>query len=579
MSAAVGTPDQEPTRRLDLLILQLGTPSEMYRSLMALKAVKQLYPHLCIRILTRPETLEPLSRVEWIEETLLIPAGLNRENALPRVAQWLGGVIDRRFDILVNWTAPGSYSRMGALVTTLIPAIVKLGDHVRDDLSIGSHDAWSMYRHAWMAGGVEQDIHETDVITTQLLTALQIHAGEPSPDAGTHQVTSRYFFRQPTVEPAAFWTARPKGLKWIAISSERAPARLSEWMERVLRRNPDYGMVIVGSEAITDLPESPRIIRMEEGLDWDSRLMVLSQCSWLISGPGPIVDLASLVNLRVFYIPEQTEVEFGLKWAETGPYGNGHVACVTRKSWDPDSAYAAWSYYQSEWFHKNSITIEGHFEHLGLSRMLPEIQIYKSRIRPANEGGGVCYEQTAGAKREFESWMVRVRGQMARAWFCGWLPSLDQEASRLQLSPALIQKIRGVQDSIRVITQIVSGARGTALELSDLSTRNRVGHLMSVEDREAIETCGRKLLEMEALISRVTRVEPELHCLLQWYRQRVHNLESPTLQGMARETVQALDLVMEGLDLIEAWTGKTLELARPRAVGTRAEIRDQGLDN
>jgi hypothetical protein len=103
---------------------------------------------------------------------------------------------------------------------------------------------------------------------------------------------------------------------------------------------------------------------------------------------------------------------------------------------------------------------------------------------------------------------------------------------------------------------------------------------MSVEDREAIETCGKKLLEMEALIGRVTRIEPELDCLLKWYRQRIHNLDSQTLSGMAKETIQALDLMIEGMDLLNAWTSKTLELARPRAVETAGNAgRGQGLTN
>jgi hypothetical protein len=580
MNSPAETAHSGTVRPLELLIVQLGTLSEVLRSLMALKAVKQLYPATRVRMLVRSENLEPVSRVEWIEETLTLPRGLSRETAIQNVATWLGTVVERRFDILANWTGKGPSSKMSAIATTLIPAIVKLGDHLREDMSQGSYDAWSMYRHAWSQGGVEQDIHETDLVTTQLLTALQIHAGEPSQDAGNHQVTSRYFFKTVSLDTPGVWTSRPKGLKWIAVSAASAPGRVSEWMERVLRRNPDYGMVVVGAGEIRDLPDSPRIIRLADDSGWDALLTVFSQCSWLCAGSDPMVDLASLVNLRVFFSAGSESREFGLKWAETGPYGNGHVVLVSSSDWDPDAAYATWSYFQSEWFHKNSLTVQGHFDHLGCNRQLESVQIYKSRIRPSSEGGGVCYEQTAGAIQEFESWIYRVRGQMARAWFCGWLPALEQEAARLTLSPSLIKRIRSLQDSVQVISQIVQGACGTARELETLASRNRSGHLMSVEDREAIEICGKKLLEMEALIGRVTRIEPELECLLKWYRQRVHNLSSQTLSGMAKETLQALDLMVEGMDLLNAWTSKTLELARPRAVeiaGTSG--RGQGLTN
>jgi hypothetical protein len=580
MNSSAETATQAPTRPLELLIVQLGTVSEVLRSLMALKAVKQLYPSTRVRMLVGSDGVDPVSRVEWIEEVMTLPRGLSRENAMQTVASWLGPVVERRVDILANWTGSGKTSRMAAIATSLIPAIVKLGDHLREDATQGSFDAWSMYRHAWSQGGVEQDIHETDLVTTQLLTALQIHAGEPAPDAGNHQVTSRYFFKTVTLVAPDSWTQRPKGLKWIAISATSAPARMSEWMERVLRRNPDYGMVVVGPGEIRDLPDSPRVIRLSGEAGWDTTLSVFSQCSWLCAGADPLVDLASLVNLRVFYSTGTDTREFGLKWAETGPYGNGHVVMVSSKEWDPDAAYATWSYYQSEWFHKNSLTVQGHFDHLGCNRQLEAVQIYKSRIRPSIEGGGVCYEQTAGVVREFEAWIHRVRGQMARAWFCGWLPALDQEAAKLTLSPTLIKRIRSLQDSVQVISQIVEGASVTARELETLSSRNRTGHLMTVEDREAIETCGKKLLEMEALIGRVTRVEPELECLLKWYRQRIHNLESQTLSGMAKETLQALDLMIEGMDLLTAWTTKTLEMARPRAVdSSQKEGRGQGLTN
>ncbi len=580
MNTPVETARQEPRRPLELLIVQMGSLSEVLRSLMALKAVKQLYPAIRVRMLVRSEGVDPVSRVEWMDEVLTLPQGLNRENALQSVASWLGTVVERKFDILANWTGNGPTSRMASIATSLIPAIVKLGDHFREDSSQGSFDAWSMYRHAWSQGGVEQDIHETDLVTTQLLTALQIHAGEPAQDAGNHQVTSRYFFKTVSLESPDNWTRRPKGLKWVAISASSAPTRMSEWMERVLRRNPDYGMVVVGPGEIRDLPDSPRVIRLDPSAGFDTSLSVFSQCAWLCAGADPLVDLASLVNLRVFYSTGPEVREFGLKWAETGPYGNGHVVLAASKEWDPDAAYAAWSYYQSEWFHKNSLTLQGHFDHLGCNRQLETVQIYKSRIRPSNEGGGVCYEQTAGAIREFEAWIYRVRGQMARAWFCGWLPELEQEAAKLTLSPALIKRIRSLRDSVQVISQIVGGASGTARELETLASRNRNGHLMTVEDREAIESCGKKLLEMEALIGRVTRVEPELECLLKWYRQRIHNLESQTLSGMAKETIQALDLMIEGMDLLNAWTTKTLELARPRAVdSSQAEGRGQGLTN
>jgi hypothetical protein len=89
---------------------------------------------------------------------------------------------------------------------------------------------------------------------------------------------------------------------------------------------------------------------------------------------------------------------------------------------------------------------------------------------------------------------------------------------------------------------------------------------MSVEERENIESFGRKILEVEALIARVMQVEPALRCLLKWYQQIMHNLQGESISAMAKETIHAFDLVIEGLDLLVLYTEKTLEKARPKSV-------------
>ena len=102
---------------------------------------------------------------------------------------------------------------------------------------------------------------------------------------------------------------------------------------------------------------------------------------------------------------------------------------------------------------------------------------------------------------------------------------------------------------------------------------------MTVEDRDAIETSGKKLLEVEALFSRVVQVEPELRCLLKWYQQLIHNLEGTTVAAMAKETVHAFDLVSEGVELLNMYTKKTLEIAKPKAVETNVHsIRSKNLN-
>jgi len=561
---------------LSLLVIQMGGVDEVFRSLMALKAIKQLYPLLSIHVVSRRGASDPFKRVEWIDSVLETPAFKKGEDPIAKVALWIDQVISRRYELLTNWTADREHSRKAAILTRLIPAAAKFGDYIADDFSIHSYDGWSMYRNAWCTKAIEQDIHLTDLITTQMLTALQIHSGDPATDSIPASVTSKFFFKAGNPLLPTAWLDRPKGLKWIAIHADSAPIRADEWVEMVLRRHPDHGIVLVGDSNVKDvsaleLDPNPRVIDLRGELHFDSMIPVLSHCGWIFASAHPIVDLASLLNLRIFYIAPFESREFGLKWTETGPYGNGHVVLVSKDEWRPEVAYAAWSFFQSEWFHKNSLTIHGHFENLALSSALAEIQIHKSRIRPAQEGGGVCYEQMAGALQEFESWIYRVRGQMARGWFCGWLPGVDQEVAKLNLSPALIRRIRTLNDSIEVIQKLGIEGRATAIGLQAVAKKMKAGYLMSVEDRASIEESGKRLLEIETLIERVGQVEPELLCILDWYRQLIHNLESESMAEMARETADAFDLALEGVDLILAYTRKTLEVSRPKMVVRETE--------
>jgi hypothetical protein len=422
-----------------------------------------------------------------------------------------------------------------------------------------------MYRQAWLKSEISQDIHHTDIITTQLLTALQIHAGDPNPDAGYSAVTSRYFFKNASMTLPIEWLNRPKNLKWSAIHAPSLGERGQEWVDTVLRRHPDAGIVILGEEACDwEIEVNPRVVNLSGELHFDSLIQVLSQCSWLISAPNAVVDLASLINLRVLYTVAPLSND-SLKWTESGPYGNSHIVIVSE--FQPEVAYGVWAYYSSEWFHKGGVSLSQHFENLGLKSALAEVHVYKSRIRPAQEGGGVCFERTDSDIQTFESWMYRVRGQLARAWFCGWLPSVETEVSKVKLNPALIKRVREIKDSLTVLERLSDEGRLTAQILKNTSEALKTQHLMSIEDRNTIDELAKKLQEVEVLMGRVVQVEPELAGLTSWYQQLMHNLSGETISQMAKESIHAFDLLGEGVDLISVYAQKTLDLAKPRAVG------------
>jgi hypothetical protein len=557
-------------RELSILIVQMGEIEEVFRSLMALKAIKHLYPEVKLHFATRKEVSAPLKRVDWLSSIIETPSFKKNEDPVAAVAMWIDQVINQHYDILANWTYSERFGRMAGLATSLIPAMVKLGDYTREDLTLGSHDAWSMYRQAWLKTETTQDIHHTDIITTQLLTALQIHAGDPSPDAGYSAVTSRYFFKNAPTTMANEWVNRAKNLKWVAIHAPSIGERGQEWIENILRRHPDTGVVILGEEACDwEIEVNPRVINLSGELHLDSLIQVLSQCAWLMSGSNAIVDLASLINLRVLYCIEPGTNPESLKWTETGPYGNGHIVLISE--FKPEVAYGIWSYYSSEWFHKGTMSFAQHLENLSLSSALSEIQVYKSRIRPAQEGGGVCFERTDSDVQSFESWMYRVRGQLARAWFCGWLPSVENEVARVKLNPALIKRVREIKESLTVLERLSNEGRNTAQELKNTAESLKNQKLMSIEDRAAIEDLGKKLVEVENLMTRVVQVEPELHGLTQWYQQMMHNLGGDTISQMAKETIHAFELVGEGVELISVYAQKTLDLAKPKSISIPAE--------
>lgn len=562
MSALI---DSTPRRELSILIVQMGEVDEVFRSLMALKAIKHLYPEVKLHFAARKEASAPLKRVDWLTSIIETPAVKKGEDPVARVATWIDQVINQHYDILANWTFADRYARMAGLATSLIPAMVKLGDYIREDMALGSYDAWSMYRRAWLKSETTQDIHHTDIITTQLLTALQIHAGDPSPDAGFTAVTSRYFFKHTSTQLPAAWLDRPKNLKWVAIHAPSIGDRGQEWVEMTLRRHPDAGIVILGeSPCDWEVEESPRVVNLAGDLHFDSLIQILSQSNWLMSGANAIVDLASLINLRVLFCIEPAVQADSLKWTENGPYGNGHVVIVSEFA--PEVAYAAWSYYSSEWFHKGSMSIQNHFENLSMQSALEATQIYKSRIRPAQEGGGVCFERVDSDIQTFESWMYRVRGQLARAWFCGWLPSVEAEVSKVKLNPNLIKRVREIKESLAVLDRLSIEGQTTAKELKNSAEALKNQRLMSVDDRNSIDDYAQKLLEVEKLMDRVVQVEPELRALVQWYQQMMHNLSGATISQMAKETAHTFDLLNEGVELISIYAQKTIDLARPRAV-------------
>ena len=130
----------------------------------------------------------------------------------------------------------------------------------------------------------------------------------------------------------------------------------------ILRRHPEYAVVLMGgkedqarakaftAELANRIPDSQRhVISLVGETDFDLWASVVGRCQWVFSGDTAAIHLASVLGTRVF------NVSVGpVRWAETGPYGNGHYVIAPQTGTGganvaPEAAYAAWSYAASEW--------------------------------------------------------------------------------------------------------------------------------------------------------------------------------------------------------------------------------------
>ena len=187
--------DQPSSKPIRCAVIQLARLGDTLQSLMALRAAKQLYPQLEITFVARERFAAAAQRVSWIDQVIALPTGRSSlsSRSAARTRRSARSELKTRPCAMprAGWSrscaSPGISSSTGpsrsraATSPALLPSRVKLGYSRRKDLTMLSADGWSHYIQAVVQGGVAQNIHLTDILTTQLLTALQIHFGEPRP--------------------------------------------------------------------------------------------------------------------------------------------------------------------------------------------------------------------------------------------------------------------------------------------------------------------------------------------------------------------------------------------------------------
>lgn len=583
-------------------VIQLARLGDTVQSLMALRAAQQLYPELEITFIAHESFSAAAEKCPWIHKVISLPTedfvrpmmtGRRKASSLiPEIAAWVEPLAERMFDIVLNWT----YSDASSFLAGIIPARVRLGYSRRRDGSLSVMDGWSHYVHSIVQTDTVQSIHLTDILTTQLLTALQVHFDEPLEDVGNQSVTSKSFFeieRKATV--CEGW--RHPGLRWIAIQlgashadKTWAPEQWASFASMVLRRHSDTRVILLGGKREKEIEArffealrrqdrvtgsnsssfEKRIHSKVGKTTFDLWAQILADAHWVVSADTAALHLGTVLGTRVL------NVSVGpVRFRETGPYGNGHYVVKPfecGKTLAAEAVYAVWTYASTEWQHRRGLSIQSHFENLQIRTLLPSIEVFRSKIRASDLGGGIHYESLTDSRLSMEDWFSQVLGHIAREWYCGWIPPVGQEIERSDVSPDLVQNLRKLSDGIDVLDKLYAEMVRSADELAQKSRSLKSDLLMKVTDREKIHQLGKKLEEIDELCERVGKTQTSLVPIHRLSKILMHNLTGKRVVDVAEETAEVYRFLRVGLVGLRNWTQHTLSLARPVAVTTASVI-------
>jgi ADP-heptose:LPS heptosyltransferase len=582
---------REPIR---LVVVQLARLGDTIQSLMALRAAQQLYPELEITFVAHESFAAAAERCPWIHRVVPFPtqefvkpmlSGRRGARALvPDIAGWVEPLVERTHDIVLNWT----FSDASSFLSRIIPARIRLGYSRKRDGELAIQDGWSHYVHSVVQSDTTQSIHLTDILTTQLLTALQVHFGEPQEDAGAKTVTSKSFFeirRSPFVCDG--WNH--PGLRWLAIqlgaSQEGKTWPVEDWAKlasMVLRRHDDVRIIVLGGKTEKKLEEaffeSLRAIERKEGrasslfekrihskvgkTTFDGWAQILGDAQWVVSADTAAIHLASVLGTRVLNVSVGA-----VRFRETGPYGNGHYV-VRGEGLSAEAVYAAWTYAATEWQHRRELPLAEHFANLGSSGELAKADVLRSKIRPADAGGGIHYESLRPQPITLENWCSQVLGHIAREWYCGWVPPVGQDLERSEVHPDLIQGLRKLSEGVEVLDKIYLEAVRSAEELQRVTKSMKSEAIMKLSDRQRIHDLGKKLEELEGLSERVGGAQEPLQPIHRLSKVLMHNLTGKKVAEVAEETAGVYRFLRIGLTGLRTWTDHTLKLAKPVAVAS-----------
>ena len=561
---------------------------------MALRAAKQLYPEIEFHLIVRDSFAELAQKVDWIDQVIVLPTAAllsplvnkHRGAGLKELAQWLKPHVQSYWDFVINWT----YSDASSYLTAILPGRVKAGLSRGSDNQITALDGWSHYIQGIVQQKVSQDIHITDILTTQLLTLFQIHLGDPA-DHGNAAVTSRNFFtlnQKDTLDSLM----QPQSRKWIAFQlgatreehswSPQSWAKLASLILSTQSSHSGYKIILLGKESdsvrlqkfwleLERLGDHFRkdIVSLVGKTDFDLWAGAIGRCNWLFSTNTSAIHLASLLGTRIVAL-----LAHDARLTNAGPYGNGHyvlspiISTQATQAIPPECVYATWEYGSNEWLHRRQSGLTAQFGRHQWQDLISQVHIYRSRIRAGDEGGGVIYEPQIQRHMQVSDWTAQFVGYLARAWYCGWVPPIAGELARERLSPELVRSLRELGESSEVLAKICTEGKRIAEGIIQKAKKLKSPTVMDIETQREFRDLGVTLQDLDSLIERMGRTHPALRVFSNMSRILMHNLDGDQIHEMGRSSIQAYDQILRGANLLEEWVKHTLQLAKPVALQT-----------
>lgn len=318
--------------------------------------------------------------IGWIRNQYVIPSYSdlcqNRVELIrAELATWVADPVSNGYDFSINF---------GNCVVTrnlasLVPAKIRYGRGVNEHF-----DGWSLVQSALANVSQGLDIHNIDIYTTQLMTALQVHKAKELNKSPDIPVAERRFFDQLQLPFPS--------VRRIAIS-------------RSLRARLGFDFENISSKLSLEFVD----------IDLDSsvvdRVRIVSSSMLVISDQVELIQLSSVLSVRTIAVLPKDD------WYLYGPYGG--------QNWvfDSDSSIGAVSEFLLDRIFE--IFRIAKPDHLIQKNEFTDFQYAKSRIRNGDDGGGIHYESKLSLD-EVTSCRRVLYSDMARSAFCGWIPKIEQ---------------------------------------------------------------------------------------------------------------------------------------------------------